>query len=393
MGRLARWLPALQNIDFLNEGEGSQAVEGEKKRKKKENKLLIHAVHRRSLYLHHARQLSQFSDAHDYYRLMMWCHEERIFIHPAVCMHRRPSLYRDHAFFVSQDVDRLTPLLAIPEELAIGFKDVENIDDFGSNLRDAKRETEFNKLNSGEQSDADVCQFFFSALSMLVSDLVAAECSALTDPRSVFAKLLGKVRTLKNAPYFEDDVVLDTEATGLADVLLQMIRNYINGGPLVGKVDRGELCWAVSVCLSHSTPLLIASTSSIGVIPVVHLFPHGGMGTNAFIVARTSRSASSEKISAYFEKFHGYDFMHERDGRWIYVVPSRPLCAGEEIRMQAMAPVCGKDSEAEKMWRLSCGAAPDDYMTSSAVAQMQHSLTCELVNKGEDILAGRRTDS
>ncbi|ESL10229.1 hypothetical protein TRSC58_02041 [Trypanosoma rangeli SC58] len=351
------------------------------------NKLIIHAMHRRRLYLHYARELSQVSDVHDYYRLMMWCHDERVFIHPALRMHRQQTLYRDHIFTVSQDIDRLTPLLAIPEALAIGFKDASNEDDFGNDLRNEKREEEFNELNSGKGTDADVCRFFFASLGMIVSDLVAAKSSPLTDPRWVFAEIMGKVRTLKNAPYFEEDVVLDSEATGLADVLLQMIRNYINGGPLVGKLDHAERRWAVSVCLSHSTPLVIASIRSIGMIPIVHLFPHGGKETNSFLVCRTNRTASTERIAAYFKKHHGYDFMHEREGKWIYLVPSRPLQSGEEIRVQAMAPVCGNNSEAEKMWRLSCATAPDEYMSSFAVAQMQRRLTRELIEKGSDILA------
>ncbi|RNF05577.1 putative trans-sialidase [Trypanosoma conorhini] len=354
------------------------------------NNLIIHAMHRRRLYLHYARELSQFSDAHEYYRLMMWCHDQRVFIHPALCVRRQPTSYRDHVFTVSQDVDRLTPLLAIPEELVIGFKDISNEEEFENNLRNEKLEREFNELNSGEGTDTDVCRFFFASLGMIVSDLVAAKSSPLTDPRWVFAELLGKVRTLKNAPYFEDDVVLDPEATGLADVLLQMIRNYINGGPLVGKLDRAELRWAVSVSLSHSTPLVIASTRSIGMIPIVHLFPHGGKETNSFLVCRTSRPASTERIAAYFSKHHGYDFMRDRDGKWIYLVPSCPLRSGEEVRLQAMAPVCGNNLEAEKMWRLSCATAPEEYMTSSAVAQMQQRLTRELIEGGEAILTQGR---
>ncbi|ORC93713.1 putative trans-sialidase [Trypanosoma theileri] len=383
-----QWLSALRTGISRNNRETSITTSDKNNDdKKSQNKLIIHAAHSRRLYFHYARELSQFSDAHDYYRLMMWCNDQHVFIHPAVRMHRRPSMYRDHVFTVSRDIDRLTPLMAIPESLVIGFKDMNNLDDSENSLRDEKKEKEFNELNSGEQSDADVCQFFFASLGMIVSDLVTAKSSPLTDPRCVFAELLGKIRTLKNAPYFEDDVVLDTDSTGLADVLLQMIRNYINGGPLVGKLDRTELRWAVSVCLSHSTPLVIASARSIGVIPLVHLFPHGGKDTNAFVVARTNRTASAERIAAYFEKHHGYDFMHDKEGKWIYVVPSVPLRAGDEIRLQAMAPVCGKDSEAEKMWRLSCAVAPEEYMTTAAVSQMQKLLTQELMDKGGDILA------
>ncbi|KAH9577573.1 hypothetical protein LSM04_008547 [Trypanosoma melophagium] len=383
-----QWLSALRRYPCrTNRSSSITKTDKNNEDIKKENKLIIHAAHSRRLYLHYARELSEFSDAHDYYRLMMWCHDQHVFIHPAVRMHRRPSMYRDHVFTVSRDIDRLTPLIAIPESLVIGFKDMTNLDDSENSLRDEKKEKEFNELNLGGQSDADVCQFFFASLGMIVSDLVTAKSSPLTDPRSVFAELLGKVRTLKNAPYFEDDVILDTETTGLADVLLQMIRNYIHGGPLVGKLDRTELRWAVSVCLSHSTPLVIASARSIGVIPLIHLFPHGGKDTNAFVVARTSHTASAKRIAAYFNKHHGYDFMHDKDGKWIYVVPSVPLHAADEIRLQAMAPVCGKDSEAEKMWQLSCAVAPEEYMTTAAVSHMQRLLTRELMDKGGDILA------
>ncbi|SCU67560.1 uncharacterized protein TEOVI_000809400 [Trypanosoma equiperdum] len=389
VSNLVQWLPALEGSVLKHKGKDAsdnKNDDGDENAQlnASENKMALHAAHRRALYLHHAKHLSQYSDAHDYYRLMMWCHDQHIFIHPTVRIHRRPSPYRDHAFVVTEDVDRLTPLFAIPEALAIGFKDTSEAE---NNLRDEEREKEFNKLNTGEQSDADICQFFFDSLGMIVSDLITSIGSPLTDPRWAFAELLGRVRSMKNAPYFEDDVVLDAEATGLADVLLQMIRNYINGGPLVGKVDRAQLRWAVSICLSHSTPLVIGATRSIGIIPMVHLFPHGGKNTNSLVVARTSQQSSATRMAAYFARHHQYDFMCEQDGKWIYVVPARALRAGEEICMQTMAPVCGKDSEAEKMWRLSCGTPPEDYVPSAAVAHQQDIITNELIRKGEQIIS------
>ncbi|KAH8613677.1 hypothetical protein ERJ75_000705700 [Trypanosoma vivax] len=381
---LSLWVRALRTERLKAQcSEQRPSEEGESASRRQQDQLRVYAVHRRTVYLHHARQLSQFSDAHDFYRLMMWCHDHSVFIHPAVRMHRRASPYRDHAFTVSENVERLTPLLAIPEALVIGFKTPEEGE---NNLRDEQREKEFNKLNSGEESDTDICQFFFDSISMIVSDLLTAKSSPLTDPRWAFAELLERVRSMKNAPYFEDSVLMDADATGLADVLLQMIRNYINGGPLVGKVDRTVLRWAVSVSLSHSTPLVIAAERSIGIIPMVHLFPHGGKDTNSYIVARTSHPSSAARIAAYFAHHHHYDFTHQREGKWIYVVPSRPLLAGEDISMQAMAPVCSRDSEAEKMWRLSCGTAPDGYLTSLAVAKQQQKLTDELIAKGEELM-------
>ncbi|EPY26938.1 hypothetical protein STCU_06003 [Strigomonas culicis] len=253
-------------------------------------------------------------------------------------------------------------------------------------LFDEQREKEFHQMNVGDNSDADVCQFFFSALGMIVADLVTAKSSPLTDPRHTFASLLSKVQTIPNAPYFDESVVFDAEEPCLADVLLQMIRNYINGGPLVNKLSRDELQWAVSVCLSHATPLQIHTLQSIGIIPLVHLFPHGGTQTNSYVIARNAREKSAAKMAAFFRDTFGYDFSAQHSGRWIYVVCDRELRAGDEVCLQAMAPVCDRDSEAEQMWRLSCGTAPSEYMASSAVARRQLQLTQEIIDKGSDLL-------
>ncbi|AYU82657.1 hypothetical protein LdCL_340037900 [Leishmania donovani] len=354
------------------------------------NRLHLHMMHRRRLYKQYAMDLSVRADTHSFYQLMMWCHDHHVFLHPTVEMTRHRSAFREHVFRVKEDVDAFTPLLAIPEDLIIGFKDAntESSDpsastDDRNNLYDAKREAEFHKLNTGENSDADICQFFFASLGMIVSDLITAKSSPLTDPRHLFAKLLSKVPTLQNAPYFDEEVVFDSNETCLADVLLQMIRNYISGGPLVNKVPLHELRWAVSVSLSHSTPLSIGAVRSIGIVPVVHLFPHGGTATNAYVVARTSREKSAEKMATFFREKFGYDFQGQANGKWIYVVPERPLKAGEAINLQAMAPVCEKDSEAEQMWRLSCGTVPESYMLSAQASARQEAATRFIVEQGE----------
>ena len=62
-----------------------------------------------------------------------------------------------------------------------------------------------------------------------------------------FAKSLHRLRSEQNAPYLHDfsfgvsGVSAHGEAQpALADVVLQMIHNFINAGPLTGKVDRHE---------------------------------------------------------------------------------------------------------------------------------------------------------
>lgn len=364
------------------------------------NKLYVHTLHRRRLYKQYALDLSYLADTHAYYQLMMWCHDQHVFIHPSVNVARHRSTFREHVFCVTEDVAQYTPLLAIPEHLVIGFKDANtdsgstNVDSVDrNNLYDAKREAEFHKLNTGDNTDTDICQFFFASLGMIVSDLITARSSPLTDPRFLFAELLGKVTTLQNAPYFDDDVVFDPNEPCLADILLQMIRNYINGGPLVNKVPLDDLRWAVSVSLSHSTPLSIGAVRSIGIVPVVHLFPHGGTETNSYIVARTSRDKCAEKINTFFRETFHYDFQTQADGKWIFVVPERALKAGEEIRLQAMAPVCEKDSEAAQMWRLSCGTAPSSYMSSAETYTRQAAVTKAIISQGEAFWKAERAGS
>lgn len=378
-----------------SQGRKADIVEVEAPKEKKDDvrpsreawtqwKMASYQRHRLRLYRQLAMDLQSPADAQFFYLMMMWCHDKGIFIHPCVRGRRSYSPFRDHQFYVTDKVRRLTPLLAVPESLLIGFQplDAQNRED-RNNLYDEKKEEEFNRLNAGESSAADICSFFFSSLSMMVSDLVTARGSPLTDARHVFAEMLSKVRTLQNAPYFDNDVVLDrsSEEMGLADVLLQMIRNYVNAGPLVNKVSREDLLWLVSVCLSHSTPLTLGPHASIGIVPILHLFPHGGKHTNSFVVARRTEG-SHLKMANFIRRQCGLDFSHDYDGRWVYLVAERDLSPGEEVLVQAMAPACDADVEADQMWRLSCGATPDHYLTSQEVERKRRELQDEMVQRG-----------
>lgn len=349
-------------------------------------KMVLYKDHRLRRFRQLAIDLQSPADASFYYQLMMWAYNKGIFIHPSLRGRRCYSAFRDHQFYVSERVKRLTPLLAIPEALLIGFLPLSAAAlEERNNLYDEKKEKEFNQLNAGESSAADICSFFFNSLSMVVSDLVTARGSPLTDSRHVFAEMLSKVRTLQNAPFFDNDVVLDrsSEEMGLADVLLQMIRNYVNAGPLVNKVSREDLMWLVSVCLSHCTPLTLGPHTSIGIVPMLHLFPHGGKMTNSFVVARRTEG-SHLKMARFIRRRCGLDFSLDYDGRWVYLVPERTLEPGEEVLVQAMAPVCDSDVEADQMWRLSCGATPDHYLTSREVERKRRTLQEEMVQRGAD---------
>lgn len=387
---------------------------------------------RRKDYVDQALRLSRVSGVHELYHLMTWCHQQDIFLHPLVRLEREPTAFRDYRMIVTQRVAKHTPLLAIPLSSAIGFRGVElekggvrRNDEVASQntLHDAEREKNFTEASG--TSDYDVCQFFFSCLGMVVGDLVTALNSPQTDDRHAFAKSIHlSVRTLLNAPYFSSDVHFGDQDTCLADVLLQMIHNYLNGGPLVGKVDRPELQWAISVCLSHATPLTIGSQRSLGILPLVHMLPHGGLDTNSVVIARPSRRQASERIDAYFTQRFGCSFKKpqkqqrlvvvdehtgltkegksksgggggtdgggdEDDDEWVYVVPLRDLEAGESILTQAMAPVCDKETEAAHMWRLSCGVVPDRSMPTSQLQKLQDDTLKEIIAKGGEILKKR----
>lgn len=338
-----------------------------------------------------AVELSCLADEHFYYQLMMWCYESGVFIHPSLQARRRYSVFRDHQFFVAEKVSRFTPLIAIPRSLLLGFGKIfcskaDQDDEDQNALVDREKEAEFNRLNAGEAEASDICSFFFSSINMMVSDVVTAKGSPLTDKRYAFAQMLSKVRTLHNAPYLGDEVVLDhssAEGTGLADVLLQMIRNYIKAGPLVNKVPTDDLRWILSVCLAHSTPMSLGKNSaSIGIIPLVHLFPHGGRDTNSYVIAPPAHETGNS-VETYIMKHCGLDFSHQTGEKgkdsWVYLVPERDLEAGEEVRVQAMAPACDADIEAYHMWVLSCSTAPEDFLLSSEVEEKRRWIMGEMI--------------
>jgi hypothetical protein len=355
--------------------------------------LLRHRRHRRALYTGFTRCLSAFSDQHDVYLFMSWCHKNDVFIHPALTLVRRSSQFRDYTLVLHEPVDRLCPLVAVPEHLLIGFKNLGEGSSSSNNLPTStleeteQKEKEFNEANG--TSNSDICQFFFSSLGMMISDLVTALSGGLTDARHGFAQHLRKVRSVLNAPYFDNDVVFDSTETCLADVLLQMVRNYIHGGPLVGKLTRDELQWALSVCMSHSTPLGVGAEKSIGVIPLIHMLPHGGTNMNSVLIARNTRRQSATRMANYFRDRFGLDFGDSRfrplvhgEPRFVYAVATRSLAAGEEVLLQAMAPVCEQETQARQMWKLSCGEIPEDYVASAVVAKMQHDITREIITRG-----------
>ena len=298
---------------------------------------------------------------HPMYRFAVWCDLNDVFIHPTLRMVRQPSSYRDHRFYVSSErIPQHAPLISIPEPLLIGFKDATKDEPAMQFREDAD--------GSGGFTDSDVCSFFFTSLGLLVSDLLVALNSAKTDARHFFANSLHQTRTLHNAPYLED-VVFDPRETCLADVVLQMMKNFINAGPLSGRVSRPELCWASSVSLSHSTPMSYGTRApSIGIIPFVHLFPHGGERTNCVVLAnRGDRSVG--KIRSFFEE----NFQLGFNGENLFVVPIRNLRPGEEAAMQPMAPICNIDDDelADHMWRLSCGSRPHKALATARLASLQ----------------------
>lgn len=443
---------------------------------------------RLALYRQMAKDMSGGSDASVFYRFLLWCFNNGVFIHPHLRARRQLSAYRDHCFFVAERVPRLTPLLAIPECLLLGFQPIcfpssgtnSSTDQrFQSSLLTQENELEFlqkslgldgkhhtaqevkeknveecKKCCSTESSSAegDMCSFFFSSLNMMVSEVVTARGSSLTDKRYIFADMLSKVRTVYNAPFFDPSVVLGkgegninyslsslaepgvssvcpsvtavedrvggnastsncsststsakshvevpgpcgrdcpsaegntspTLSSSLSDVLLQMIRNYIDAGPFSQKIPKDDIRWIVSVCLAHSSPLTIGTTTSIGMIPLVHLFPHGGTKTNSYLISRR-REGSALRLAQGILAHCGVDFSHDHDGKWIYVVPARDLAPGEEVWIQAMAPACDADIEAEQMWRLSCGAAPEAYISSAQIEKKREELFEEMIRRG-----------
>lgn len=353
------------------------------------NWLPLFCINRRKIYIAQSLRLNNTAGVHSLYQLMHWCDERNIFLHPSIRIDRDPTAFRDYTMVVQHRISKYCPLIAVPEELCIGFKDME---ERGKNLPENDLMDEAKAKAFAEATgagDSDVCQFFFDSLGMIVTDLLSAVHSPLTDKRSLFCQSLRKVRTLLNAPYFGDDVRFGKDDTALADVLLQMIRNYIAGGPLVGRIERDVLQWAVSLCMSHSTPLAMGSTKSIGIVPLVHLLPHGGESCNCVVIARSTRRHAGRHMMNFFKHAFGLDFDMFGDGdvgrepRWVYLVPIRDLEPGEPLLTQVMAPVCDSEKEAEHMWRLSCGTAPPSSLPTSKLMSLQADVVKDIVAKGK----------
>lgn len=361
------------------------------------NWLPMYACFRRHVYMSHAASLNHMSGNHAFYQLMHWADARNIFIHPALRIRRESTQFRDHRFVTCEPIPKYCPLLAIPESMCVGFADLSEKGKSApaSSLLDEQRAKHFAEATGA--GDSDICQFFFDSLSMMVADLLSALHSPNTDARHALAQSLLKVRTMLNAPYLGEDTVFGKEDTALADVLLQMIRNYVAGGPMVGQVDRDVLKWAVSVCLSHSTPLTLGDKNSIGIIPIVHLLPHGGHDSNCVVIARTARKDAGKKMAHFFRQQFGLGFdmfaSPAEDLKWVYLVPTRDLSAGEEILTQAMAPVCNRETEASHMWKLSCGVAPEDSMPTATLSALQSQTARTIVSRGSEAAASLTTMS
>jgi hypothetical protein len=320
---------------------------------------------------------------HAMYRFALWCSKNQIYLHPSVKMRHSPSLFRDHRFYLGcEAIPRHCPLVAIPEGLVIGYKDATK-DSPEIEFRKPAEEptTSSNSATDPSKDDQeDICSFFFTSLGLLISDLLVALNSKETDLRHFFAFSLHRLRTLQNAPYL-DNVVFDRNETCLADVVLQMVRNFINAGPLSGKVSRQELLWATSVAMSHSTPLSFGTRSpSIGILPLIHMFPHGGKQTNCVLLANRG-SKSAERIQQTIQQQFSFQFPPET----IFVVPFRSIRPYAEVALQPMAPCCNLDASnvdesTERMWILSCGADPKEGLSAAQLAAVEDQVYSRFVN-------------
>jgi hypothetical protein len=332
----------------------------------------VAAMHREHHHNQIIRSLSGRADAHMMRVLLRWCEMEGVFLHPALwpepAIGDKQNTFRDHVWHVTTDVPSMTPLLAIPERLCIGFKDTESEDDIAALKRgttEAAKGSVDDTAAAAEESDGDVCAFFFTAIGLLVNDLLVALNNEISDKRFYLAKSLQRIRTCHNAPYLSTGYFQGAQAEPpLAEVFLQMVHNYVQAGPLTGKVERDMLNWAVSVSLSHSTPLTIAGRKSIGIVPVLHLFPHGNADVNAVPVTRGARAADGARLRRLFRQQCSAMPLSDSE-EYVYLVTTRALAAGSTVAVQAMAPVCHRSEEAEDMWRLTCGAPPPEESVGS----------------------------
>ena len=384
---------------------------------------------RRVAYAQLARQVGPGADVHMLRLLMDACATRGAFVHPALALARRATQYRDHGLVAHAPLPRLTPLLAVPEALCLGYKDASDRTDvsalgFGSyhSPADAAASTGADRLAAGstattadDDSGSDIVSFFFTSLGLLVNDLLVARNNPRTDPRYVLARSLQHTRTLQNGPYLEpgafdaddwwaeelsasdtdsarddDDANSRDDGDGkgkrssrraghnLVAVCHQMLHNYIHSGPLTGKVDIDELKWAVSVALSHSTPLRIGPRHGIGVVPLLHLLPHGERNLNAVCVTRPATERSASAVQDWWGAQFPWLALR-RDCGYVTVVAARDIAPGEEIALQPMAPACGVEGRA--MWGLACGAPPPGSAVSSVAYQrLQAAVDAEVLS-------------
>ena len=406
------------------------------------------------IYRRMARFVPPGPDRRSLETLLAFALSAGIFLHPGLVAVRLESRYRTFRFLMHDtvgEVGRLTPLVAVPEALTLGYLDPSSGDARAEMRRGtvmaAQQEATVGaaagKPSTEVEEEGDVCNFFFDSLSLLVNDILVALNNRHSDPRYPFANSLHMSRTLPNAPYLTDvdTLVPEPSASGpttssdgptpepsVADVLLRMVHNYVDGGPLSGKVEKHELQWAVSTALSHATPLTVRGLPGIGIVPIVHLFPHGEDRLNAVIVvadAAPSASSAPHRDAAPTEPPLTWESLrrwairrresdplacavfgddpHAPDPgppRQLLVVSSSaiPTRMGEgrrasppqrdcEVHMHCMAPVLTKggsrhppsrgcvalvaqeeDRETQEMWVLTSGSPPPAQSLSTAVA-------------------------
>ena len=323
------------------------------------------------------------------------CANNGIFIHPALRLMRRPSIYRDHAFVLHQRVQQYAPLLAIPIESCIGFKLADNEDHvaalgIGTGHGAERAASSMQTKATDEDGDTDVTGFFFKSIGLVVNDLLIAHNNAETDSRHIFAKALLRARCLQNAPYIETSAFSTTsDEPSMAEVSHQMIHNYIQSGPLTGKVDRNELLSALSLSLSHSTALKIGDAAALGIIPLVHMLPHGEHELNAVLMASPSTARENDAVHAYFKEHCPVTGGFSRDTQYIYVIATQHIEAGHQIATQPMAPACGVD--AADMWKLASGAPPPPSQITSYEYQLyQKAFSAEFLCMAENYLAKKK---
>lgn len=268
------------------------------------------------------------ADSFPLQQLANWSSEAGIFLHPDLEFIRGASDYRDYRLKAKDGalLQYLTPLAIFPSSCLIGFSDpgdeAEKKDMMKGTSTAAgvavenkmeEQEKQQQQQNGGIVKAEDVCKFFFDSLSLLVNDCISAQNNSSSDTRHLFSSiLLSGTRTLKNAPYLSDkDFAVVGQACPLAEAFRYMVQNFVDNGPLSGKVERPLLQTAVSLALSHATVLPMKISRSVdnfgnlirggmnstkiesapgglGIVPWLHMLPHGGQILNAVAISVSS---------------------------------------------------------------------------------------------------------